>query len=68
MLLRAIDKRARLGEEDHRLRAQMNRTLKNFDMLKDLLEALKKIDTRDLLRRRRQAGPGPAGPEGGGRP
>jgi hypothetical protein len=54
-LLRAIEKRARLGEDDHRLRAQMNRTLKNFDMLKDLLEALKKIDTRDLIRRTRRA-------------
>ena len=52
-LLRAIERRAKLGEQDHRLKAQMNRTLKNFDMLRDLLEALKKLDTRELLRRQR---------------
>ena len=52
-LLRAIERRAQIGEDDHRLRSQMNRTLKNFDMLKDLLEALRKIDTRELLRRSR---------------
>jgi hypothetical protein len=51
--VRGIEKRSR-AEDDPKLKSQLNRTLKNFDMLKDLMETLTKIDTHELLRRSRK--------------
>jgi hypothetical protein len=52
--LRKLEKRAQLGEAERHLKADVNRILKHFDMLRDLLDALAKIDTRDVARRLRK--------------
>ena len=54
-LVRGLEKRAQLGDEDHRMKAQINRTLKNFDLLKQLLQTLRKLDTKSTIREVRKA-------------
>ncbi len=49
--LHEIERRAGLSSSDARLKADLNKTLKHFDMLRDLLDALQRIDTRELVRR-----------------